>query len=84
MVDRFSHNIYKGYRTRLQAERVWILANALGTARILDENGRAIAIPAGPMPPPVMDALGQLPEEYLDADWYVVVKGRTPGVYPAW
>lgn len=84
MVNKVSHNIYKGYRTRLQAERVWVLANTLGTARVLDTDGRAIAAPSGPMPPLVMDVLGQVPQDYLDADWYVVVKGRTPGIYPAW
>lgn len=84
MVDRVSHNIYKGYHTRLEAERVWVLANALGSTRILDKEGHAIAVPSGPMPSLVMDALGELPDCYLDAEWYVVVRGRTPGIYPAW
>lgn len=84
MVNKVSHNIYKGYKTRLQAERMWVLANALGSTRVLDGEGRAVAVPSGPMPPLVVNALGELSDGYLDADWYVVTKGRTPGVYPAW
>lgn len=84
LVNKVSHNIYKGYKTRLQAERAWVLANALGSVRILNGEGDAIAAPSSAIPPLVLGALGEVPEEFLDATWYVVVKGRTPGVYPAW
>ncbi|KZP06671.1 hypothetical protein FIBSPDRAFT_966228, partial [Athelia psychrophila] len=83
LVNKVSHNIYKGYKTRLQAERAWVLANALGSVRILNGEGDAIAAPSSAIPPLVLGALGEVPEEFLDATWYVVVKGRTPGVYPA-
>lgn len=61
-----------------------MLANALGSVRVLNVEGSPIAAPAAVVPPLVLGALGQVPEEFLDATWYVVVRGRTPGIYPAW
>lgn len=77
-------NNHKGYRSRLQAERTWVLANALGTTRVLDRQGLAYAIPANTIPELVVDVLGQLPDAHIDTAWYVVTRGRTPGVFPAW
>jgi hypothetical protein len=36
------------------------------------------------MPPEVMDAFQATDDNYFGADWHVVFKGRTPGMYPAW
>jgi hypothetical protein len=36
------------------------------------------------MPPVIMEAFEDADERFLEADWHVVFKGKTPGVYPAW
>lgn len=86
-VDKVRGNNYKGYPSRQQAERAWVLANALGTApRVLDRDGNVLAS-AGPTPPIhplVLASLSDFPDEHVDPEWYVVSKGRTPGIYPAW
>lgn len=85
-VDSVKNNNYKGYPSRLQAERAWVLAHALGTApRVLDRDGRVLnRVDARSIPSLAVEPLKEFPDEHLDPDWYVVTKGRTPGVYPAW
>lgn len=40
--------------------------------------------PAAPTPQQVMDAFAAVPDDFLGAEWYVVYKGRRPGLYPSW
>lgn len=62
------------------------MAYSIGAVRVLSAHrseGRATA-PAAPMPPVIMEAFEDADERFLEADWHVVFKGKTPGVYPAW
>lgn len=72
------------YASRFQAEQAWLLANALGTVRRLDKEGQAIETAAIAFPPEVMRTFATLPDDFLSIEWYVVTKGKRPGVYPTW
>lgn len=78
-----SGNRQEGYNSRLKAERAYALSYAIGAVRTVNPCG-APGAPAAPMPPALMNAFEETDDDYLGADWHVVFKGRTPGVYPAW
>lgn len=79
-----SCNSYKGYQSRLQAERAWVLAHALASVRKIDKRGNILERPTMHIPQATVDALANIPDGHIDTEWYVVTKGRTPGVFPAW
>jgi hypothetical protein len=55
----------------------------MGMVRALPPRGGTSTL-ARPIPPPVMQAFEEADEQFLQADWHVVYKGLTPGIYPAW
>ena len=63
-----------------------MLAHAMGAVRTLPRRGSAAVgpSPAAPTPQAIMDAFASMPDDFLGADWYVVYKGKRPGLYPAW
>lgn len=83
-VLNISGNVHSSYRNRPLAEQAWILANAVGTVSRLTKDGRATSIPTVHLSDDVMASLLALPDEYMGREWYVVTKGRRPGVYPSW
>lgn len=84
LVSRVNGSNQQRYDTRLHAEQAWLLANALGTVRRLDAHGGALETPAVVFSPEVMAAFESLPDAFLSREWYVVTKGKRPGVYPTW
>ncbi|KAF7969252.1 hypothetical protein HWV62_27838 [Athelia sp. TMB] len=83
-VHRVSNCCHKGYPSRLQAERAWLLGHALACIRTIDRQGNLISRPVCSFSQETMDALFNVPDGHIDTEWYVVTKGRTPGIYPAW
>jgi hypothetical protein len=75
-----SGNRQEGYNSRLKAERAYALSYAIGAVHTVNPRGA----PTAPMPPALMNAFEETDGDYLGADWHVVFKGRTPGMYPAW
>lgn len=84
LVNRIPHNCHQGFATRLQAERAYLLAFAMGCVRVRTADHTRGPAMAAPTPAAVMRAFADIPEDYLGAEWHVVFKGRCPGVYPAW
>lgn len=84
LVSRVNGSNHQRYDTRLQAEQAWLLANSLGTVRRLDAGGRTLETPAVAFSSEVMTAFESLPDTFLSREWYVVTKGKCPGVYPTW
>ncbi|KAF7985448.1 hypothetical protein HWV62_5191 [Athelia sp. TMB] len=86
LTRRVSNSIHKGFPTRFAAEQAYRLAHALNHVRTIRPAG-VIGPPPPPfvpLPPRVYDALSRASDQYLGAEWHVVFRGRTPGVYPAW
>lgn len=79
-----SGSIFEGFSTRIQAERAWLLGNSLGAVRQLDAAGVARATPAAPYTEEAMLLFLGLSDDYLGTAWYVVSKGKRPGIYPCW
>ncbi|KAI0281133.1 hypothetical protein BGY98DRAFT_932225 [Russula aff. rugulosa BPL654] len=46
--------------------------------------GQQVPAQAMPMPEELMAAFASASDNFLGAEWYVVFKGKRPGVYPAW
>jgi hypothetical protein len=71
---------------RLEAERAYVLAYAMGALRTLPRRGSTTLgpAPATPTPQEIIDAFASLSHDYLGAEWYVVYKGKWPGMYPTW
>lgn len=86
LVKHIRGNNYKGYQSRMEAERSYILAGALGSLCVLsrDSDPTAPLAQVAPMPEPVMTAFASASDKFLGVEWYVVFKGLCPGVYPAW
>lgn len=78
LIQQTAFKIYRGYATLREAERVWALANGIGSARALNAISQAIGLPSGPFPS-LEDG-----DDYEGADWFTVIKGRIPGIYPVW
>jgi len=74
--------MYQGFHTSDQAQAAFALGWAMGL--IVHETAE--------IPNDMHDLMGQMPEEILShlaetsesSCWYVVYKGRHPGVYPVW
>lgn len=81
-MSRVSGNIHESFLSRYDAERAYTLAYALGAVRRLGGN-HTLAPPTAP-PAAFMDALRNVRDDFLGADWHVVYKGKQPGVYPSW
>jgi hypothetical protein len=79
-------NIHQGFDSRIQAERAYVVAFAMGALRVLPprENSQLAPLPAAPMPPAVMAAFSSTSSDFLGAEWHVVFKCKRPGIYPAW
>ena len=80
-------NIHQGFDSRLEAERAYVMAYALGAVRALPPWGNAneqVPAPAAPMPDAIMYAFATASNTFLRAEWHVVFKGLRPGVYPTW
>lgn len=74
--------VFEGFATLLCAQRAWSLANDMKAVRTLRPG-----VKYGPCPAfysPVVAALLNYPEDYFGHTFYVVSKGRCPGVYPIW
>lgn len=58
----------------------------MGGVRCLPRRGAPAGFvpPVIPAPVRLMERFATLPDEYLGTDWYVVFKGKTPGVFPSW
>lgn len=85
-VTEVSGNVYQGFSSRLEAERAYVIAYAMGCVRSLpgrEANGRA-PVAAMAIPPGMLDAFDIVSDGFLGAEWHVVFKGKAPGVYPAW
>lgn len=80
-----SGNVQEGYNTRREAENAYACAYSLGIVRALPAPGSqgAVAL-ATPMSPAVMNIFKDADDEFLGAEWYVVFKGLTPGIFPTW
>ncbi|KIM87298.1 hypothetical protein PILCRDRAFT_3798 [Piloderma croceum F 1598] len=81
------HNVYQGFRTRVEAERAYVLAFAMDSLRILPHREASAdtgPAPGGPTPEALMQAFAMASDDFLGAEWHVVFKGKCPGVYPAW
>jgi hypothetical protein len=86
-VYRIPHNVYQGFRTRVEAERAYVLAFAMDSLRILPRREASAdtgPAPGGPTPEALMQAFAMASDDFLGAKWHVVFKGKRPGVYPAW
>ena len=86
-VHHIPHNVYQGFRTRVEAERAYVLAFAMGSLRILPRREASAdtgPAPGGPTPEALMQAFSVASDDFLGAEWHVVFKGKRPGVYPAW
>jgi hypothetical protein len=84
LVKNIRGNNHKGYQSRREAERSYVLAGALGSLCVLSRNPTAPCARAAPMPEQVMAAFASTSNDFLEAEWYVVFKGLRPRVYPAW
>ena len=86
LVTSVPHNVHKGFVSRIEAERAYVLAYAMGALRTLPRRGSTALgpPPATPTPQEVMDAFASLSDDFLGAEWYVVYKGKRPGLYPTW
>lgn len=82
-MEKVSGNIHSSYNTRADAESAWYLANAVGTVRRLFKDGRAACILPTDFPEELMREFMDFPD-IEGREWYVVTKGRRPGVYPSW
>ena len=71
---------------RLEVERAYVLAYAMGAIQTLPHRGSTTLgpAPATPTPQEIMDAFTSMPDDFLGAEWYVVYKGRQPDLYPTW
>jgi hypothetical protein len=77
--------VHVGFETRLAAEKAYVLAYALGCVRILPRHcGDHPPAAALPVPEAVVRELSSAPDDFISAEWYVVFKGKRPGIYPAW
>jgi len=87
LVKRVPGNIHQGFDTRLEAERAYVVAYALGAVRVLplrDDAGSQLVSPAIPTPEAIMAAFSSASDNFLGVEWHVVFKGLRPGIYPAW
>ena len=86
MVTGIPGNIHKGFVQRYEAERAYVLAYAMGALRTLPRRGSDDIgpPPATPTPQAIMDTFASMPNDFLGAEWYVVYKGRQPGLYSTW
>lgn len=82
LIHRVSGNVQEGYNSRYEAERAYALAYAIGGVRVIPSRGSTVT--ANPMPPVIMEGFMEADENFLGAEWYVVFKGKMPGIYPAW
>lgn len=85
-VHRISGANHKGFHSRRDAECAWTLAVALGGVRALPPRGSIVGVAAAaPIPEPIMQAFDEINNDnFLGSTWYVVYKGKRPGVYPSW
>lgn len=74
--------VYESFPTLLQAERAWLLANRMGAVRVI--NSSENLTPCQAFPREAVEALIQFPEDHFGRPFYVVLKGRSPGIYPFW
>ena len=79
-----SCNNFKGFKSRREAKRCYVLAGALGSLYIRSRDPSVPRILARPISEAVLHAFGAADDDFLGADWHVVTKGKRPGVYPAW
>jgi hypothetical protein len=86
LVKRVPGNIHQGFDSRLEAERAYVVAYALGALRVLRARGDASQALARAIPTPdaVMRAFAAASDAFLGAEWHVVFKGLRPRIYPAW
>ena len=87
LVTRIPGNVHSSFATRREAERAYVLAYALGSVRVLQHPNDPTAgapAPAAAMPMDVMRAWEQVSDDFLEAEWHVVFKGRRTGVFPSW
>jgi hypothetical protein len=87
LVTRIPGNVHSSFSTRRDAERAYALAYALGSVRVLkhpNDPTPGAPAPAAAMPTDVMRAWEQVGDDFLEAEWHVVFKGRRTGVFPSW
>ncbi|KZP12814.1 hypothetical protein FIBSPDRAFT_961127 [Athelia psychrophila] len=86
LVGRVPHANFEGFDSPIQAERAYIAAYTMGAIRRLPPRDAPASFvpPAVAMPAHLVQKLAALPANYLHAEWYVVFKGRAPGIYPTW
>ena len=75
------------FGTRFEAERAYVLAYALGSVHVLKrcrDPSTSTPAPATPMPESMLEAWAEVADDFLESEWHVVFKGKTPGVYPTW
>lgn len=84
-VHRVSGNSQEGFNSLREAQQAYAFAYAIGAVRVLSPHGAGPAsAPAAPIPAPIMQAFEECDSNFLGADWHVVFKGLTPGIYPTW
>ncbi|KAJ7481408.1 hypothetical protein B0H11DRAFT_1915560 [Mycena galericulata] len=80
LVNSVPNNIFRGYYTVAEAQAAFQYALQRSWVRSVDTP--VTAIPALPLPAPVIDSSNPLNgDETLDDTWYIVYRGITPGVY---
>ncbi|KAF8503806.1 hypothetical protein F5888DRAFT_1631681 [Russula emetica] len=87
LVKGIPGNIHQGFRHHRKAEHAYVLAFAMGALRTLlarHDMDQQVPASAMPMSEAVMAAFALAADNFLGAEWYVVFKGKRPGVYPAW
>ena len=88
LVKGIPGNIHQGFDHCREAKRAYVLTFAMGPLHVLparhDIGHQEVPAPAMPMPEAVTATFVSSSDNFLGADWYVVFKGKKPGVYPMW
>ena len=87
LVTGISGNVHESFNNRIDAERAYVLAYALGAVRVLkhpDDPTPGSPTAAAPMPDEIMDAWMEVSDEFLGSEWHVVFKGKRTGLFPSW
>lgn len=95
LTDKVSGSLYKGFRTRQEAECAYVVAYGLGVVQVLDGSSATSSssssitslqsiVRAQPTEEEILAALQRASDTFLGDEWYAVFKGVRPGVYPTW
>jgi len=84
-VYRIPHNVYQGFRTRVEAERAYVLAFAMDSLRILPRREASAdtgPAPGGPTPEALMQAFAMASDDFLGPNGMSCSKASALGSIP--